>query len=63
MTIWIDAQLSPLLAKWIESNFAIPAIAVRVEKLLSKYLGQQANGADGVPPCRPPSPYQMNEFE
>lgn len=30
MTLWIDAQLSPLLAKWITENFAnIEAIAVR----------------------------------
>ena len=29
MTIWIDAQLSPSLAKWISENLGHPAIAVR----------------------------------
>jgi len=30
MKLWIDAQLSPLLAKWITENFAtIEAVAVR----------------------------------
>ena len=30
MKLWIDAQLSPVLAKWISENFAnIEAIAVR----------------------------------
>lgn len=29
MTIWIDAQLSPSLAKWIAGTFGIPAQAVR----------------------------------
>lgn len=29
MTIWIDAQLSPLLGKWIEAHFGIRAIPVR----------------------------------
>ncbi|HEU0296965.1 MAG TPA: DUF5615 family PIN-like protein [Anaerolineales bacterium] len=30
MQLWIDAQLSPLLAKWITDNFAaIEAVAVR----------------------------------
>ena len=30
MKLWIDAQLSPLLAKWISENFAnIEATAVR----------------------------------
>ena len=29
MTIWIDAQLSPALAKWIGKNFDVQAIAVR----------------------------------
>ena len=30
MKLWVDAQLSPLLAKWITENFAnIEAIAVR----------------------------------
>lgn len=29
MTIWIDAQMSPALAAWIRSNFAVNAVAVR----------------------------------
>ncbi len=29
MTIWIDAQLSPSLAKWITDTFGLPALAVR----------------------------------
>ena len=29
MTIWIDAQLSPAIAFWIESNFDIKAFALR----------------------------------
>ena len=29
MTIWIDAQLSPSLAKWISENLGFSAIAVR----------------------------------
>ena len=29
MTIWIDAQLSPAIAEWIESNFNIKAFALR----------------------------------
>lgn len=29
MTIWIDAQLSPAIANWINENFSIQAIAVR----------------------------------
>jgi len=29
MIIWIDAQLSPSLAKWITETFGIPAHAVR----------------------------------
>jgi predicted nuclease of predicted toxin-antitoxin system len=29
MTIWIDAQLSPAIAVWINQNFAVNAIAVR----------------------------------
>ncbi len=33
MTIWIDAQLSPALANWIEKNFSVKAIAVREKGL------------------------------
>ena len=29
MTIWVDAQMSPTIAAWIISNFAVKAIAVR----------------------------------
>ena len=29
MKIWIDAQLSPAMAKWIEVRFAIAAVPVR----------------------------------
>ncbi len=29
MTIWIDAQLSPAIAFWIENNFGVKAIALR----------------------------------
>ena len=29
MTIWIDAQMSPAIAVWIGSNFAVNAIAIR----------------------------------
>ena len=29
MTIWIDAQISPTMALWIEANFAVKAFALR----------------------------------
>lgn len=29
MTIWVDAQMSPAIAAWISSNFAVNAVAVR----------------------------------
>jgi predicted nuclease of predicted toxin-antitoxin system len=29
MTIWIDAQMSPIIAEWINSNFAVSAIPIR----------------------------------
>jgi len=29
MTIWIDAQLSPGIAFWIENNFDVQAVALR----------------------------------
>lgn len=29
MTIWVDAQLSPLLAKWIGVRFGVPAVSIR----------------------------------
>jgi predicted nuclease of predicted toxin-antitoxin system len=29
MTIWIDAQMSPTIAAWISSKFAVKAVAIR----------------------------------
>lgn len=29
MTTWLDAQLSPLLAAWLNWKFDVPAIPVR----------------------------------
>ncbi|MBI5471996.1 MAG: DUF5615 family PIN-like protein [Ignavibacteriae bacterium] len=29
MTIWLDAQLSPEIAKWIVAEFSVSAIAIR----------------------------------
>ncbi len=29
MIIWLDAQLSPVIAPWIEANFAVEAVAAR----------------------------------
>ena len=29
MTIWVDAQMSPAIATWITSNYAVRAIAIR----------------------------------
>ena len=29
MTIWVDAQMSPAIAVWISSNFAVNAVAIR----------------------------------
>ncbi len=29
MTIWIDAQMSPAIAAWVNSNFAMSAVAIR----------------------------------
>ena len=29
MTIWIDAQMSPAIAAWISSSFAVNAVAIR----------------------------------
>ncbi len=29
MTIWIDAQLSPAIAVWIENNFDVESVALR----------------------------------
>ena len=29
MKIWIDAQMSPAIASWITSNYAVTAVAIR----------------------------------
>ena len=29
MTIWIDVQMSPAIAVWVSSNFAVSAVAIR----------------------------------
>ncbi|HKR23529.1 MAG TPA: DUF5615 family PIN-like protein [Pyrinomonadaceae bacterium] len=29
MRIWIDAQMSPAIATWINSNYAVSAVAIR----------------------------------
>lgn len=29
MTLWIDAQMSPAIAAWVSSNFAVSAVAIR----------------------------------
>ena len=29
MRIWVDAQLSPAIATWISSNYAVSAVAIR----------------------------------
>ncbi len=29
MNIWVDAQLSPVLAKWINQHFSIDSFALR----------------------------------
>ena len=29
MTIWLDAQLSPAIAVWISTQYAVPAVALR----------------------------------
>ena len=29
MRIWVDAQMSPVIAKWISSNYAVSAVAIR----------------------------------
>jgi predicted nuclease of predicted toxin-antitoxin system len=29
MTIWIDAQMSPAIAAWVNDNFAVSAVAIR----------------------------------
>ena len=29
MTIWVDAQLSPLIARWIDTHFPVVAYALR----------------------------------
>ncbi|MBD0370531.1 MAG: DUF5615 family PIN-like protein [Pyrinomonadaceae bacterium] len=29
MTIWVDAQMSPVIATWISSKFSVNAVAIR----------------------------------
>jgi predicted nuclease of predicted toxin-antitoxin system len=29
MKIWVDAQMSPVIATWISSNYAVNAVAIR----------------------------------
>ena len=29
MRIWVDAQMSPVIATWISSNYAVSAVAIR----------------------------------
>ncbi len=29
MRIWVDAQMSPAIATWINSNYAVNAVAIR----------------------------------
>ena len=29
MRIWVDAQMSPMIATWISSNYAVSAVAIR----------------------------------
>ena len=29
MRIWVDAQMSPAIATWISSNYAVTAVAIR----------------------------------
>jgi len=29
MRIWVDAQMSPAIATWISSNYAVSAVAIR----------------------------------
>ena len=29
MRIWVDAQMSPAIAAWISSNYAVSAVAIR----------------------------------
>ena len=29
MTIWVDAQMSPMIAAWVSSNFPVSAVALR----------------------------------
>lgn len=52
MTIWIDAQLSPFIAKWINANFTeLNAVALRSIKLqdASDYdIFRQARKADVI---------------
>lgn len=48
MRIWVDAQMSPAIATWISSNYAVSAVAIRdlglrdaEDKEFSKPLGKR----------------------
>ena len=34
MRIWVDAQMSPAIAAWISTNYAVSAVAIRDLALL-----------------------------
>jgi predicted nuclease of predicted toxin-antitoxin system len=51
MTIWIDAQLSPALAKWVAANFSVEAYAVRdlgLRQAIDSVIFMAARGASAV---------------
>jgi predicted nuclease of predicted toxin-antitoxin system len=50
MQLWIDAQLSPLLAKWISENFAAiePEALKRVAELTGAGLRISKDYVDGL---------------
>ena len=51
MIIWLDAQISPFLAEWIQSEFNIEAKAVRdlgLRDATDKYIFEQARLANTI---------------
>ncbi len=51
MTVWVDAQLSPALALWLPSRFAVEALHVRELKLTGaadRFIFEQARAANAV---------------
>lgn len=51
MRLWLDAQLSPYLASWIEGNFKIETRAVRdlgLRDAVDSVIFQKARDADAV---------------